>query len=158
MTNTWTAKIAATTKEQIAVENASALLDRFADQGAAVSFDGHRLDLTLSLAAGDHWAACAEVLELLPDLQDCVGEFTVHALELLSPAAFVEAGQDRKRVAGLKEVADLLGVSTQRANQITSNRGFPEPVENLASGRLWQLEEVKQWASTWQRKIGRPAN
>ena len=39
---------------------------------------------------------------------------------------------------GLKEIADLLGVSRQRAGQLAATKGFPEPVARLAAGPIYR--------------------
>ncbi len=59
---------------------------------------------------------------------------------------------------GLKEIATLLGVSRQRALQIVRDRtDFPEPVAQLAAGRVWATEAVQAWlAANPERRPGRP--
>lgn len=52
---------------------------------------------------------------------------------------------------GLAEVAKLLGLSRQRADQLARTKGFPEPVAELIGGRIWQRESVERWA----RETGR---
>jgi prophage regulatory protein len=52
---------------------------------------------------------------------------------------------------GIREIADLLGVSPQRAVQLSDKPEFPEPTAELASGRIWNREDVEEWA----RKDGR---
>jgi hypothetical protein len=37
---------------------------------------------------------------------------------------------------GVTEIGDLLGVSRQRADQLTRTEGFPEPVAVLSAGRI----------------------
>ncbi|WP_203843240.1 helix-turn-helix transcriptional regulator [Winogradskya humida] len=39
----------------------------------------------------------------------------------------------------------LGGVSRQRAYQITSRRDFPEPVADLAQGKVWRTVDVEKW-------------
>lgn len=52
---------------------------------------------------------------------------------------------------GLSEVADYLGVSRQRADQLANTKGFPDEVCRLRGGRIWLVKDVKDWA----RKVGR---
>lgn len=61
-------------------------------------------------------------------------------------------------VVGLAEIAELLGVSRQRAVQIVRDHAdFPEPVADLASGRVWHRPSVDAWmAAHPDRKPGRP--
>lgn len=47
---------------------------------------------------------------------------------------------------GVTEIADLLGVSKQRADQLTRRGDFPAPVAELASGRIWLAADVTAWA------------
>ncbi len=57
---------------------------------------------------------------------------------------------------GLKEIADLLGVSRQRARQLSMTEGFPEPVVRLAAGPIFESAEIEKWAKTRRTKGGRP--
>jgi predicted DNA-binding transcriptional regulator AlpA len=50
----------------------------------------------------------------------------------------------------LVEIAELLGVSKQRAHQIADEEGFPSPVAEDARGRLWGRYEVQAWAKGWR--------
>jgi hypothetical protein len=42
----------------------------------------------------------------------------------------------------LVEIAELLGVTKQRAHQIADEPGFPAPAERDGRGRLWDRREV----------------
>ena len=50
----------------------------------------------------------------------------------------------------LVEIAELLGVSKQRARQIAYGDGFPVPVAKDGRGRLWNRSEVAAWAKAWR--------
>ena len=39
----------------------------------------------------------------------------------------------------------LGGVSKQRAYQITTRKGFPEPIAVLMQGKVWLAEDVEKW-------------
>jgi predicted DNA-binding transcriptional regulator AlpA len=54
------------------------------------------------------------------------------------------------RTLRLVEIADLLGVSKQRAHQIAEEPGFPTPVQHDGRGRLWDQREVNAWAKEWR--------
>ncbi|MHB1599307.1 MAG: DNA-binding protein [Acidimicrobiales bacterium] len=45
----------------------------------------------------------------------------------------------------------MLGVSRQRADQLSRTKGFPDPAADLAHGRVWETADVEQWA----REAGR---
>lgn len=59
-------------------------------------------------------------------------------------------------IVGLAELAAMLGVSSQRADQITAKRGFPKPYAELASGRVWRLTAVEKWAAETGRELKEP--
>lgn len=59
-------------------------------------------------------------------------------------------------IMGVQEIADLLGVSRQRAHQLTKRDDFPEPLHQLAAGSIWAGAAVRRWAATWERRQGRP--
>jgi hypothetical protein len=43
----------------------------------------------------------------------------------------------------LVEIAELLGVTRQRAHQIAEEKGFPKPLGEDARGRMWSRYEVQ---------------
>lgn len=49
------------------------------------------------------------------------------------------------KLMGLHEVAELLGVSRQRADQLVRERDFPRPVAELKAGRIWRTGDVEKW-------------
>jgi prophage regulatory protein len=48
-------------------------------------------------------------------------------------------------LVGVSEIAKLYGKSNQRAHQLTQKVGFPTPVAELASGRIWLKSDVVAW-------------
>jgi predicted DNA-binding transcriptional regulator AlpA len=51
------------------------------------------------------------------------------------------------RLVGAAEIADLLGVSRQRVNELArTSQEFPSPVAELAAGRIWERESIEAWA------------
>ena len=55
---------------------------------------------------------------------------------------------------GSHEIAEMFGVSRQRAQQITARRDFPKPYDVLHMGRIWKRKTVE----TWAREHGRLAD
>jgi plasmid maintenance system antidote protein VapI len=54
------------------------------------------------------------------------------------------------------EIAELLGVTRQRVNQLMHEReDFPAPLAELAIGRVWQRKDIESWAKTLPRRPGR---
>jgi hypothetical protein len=60
-------------------------------------------------------------------------------------------------LVGVTEISKLLGVSRQRADQITRTyNDFPAPDADLASGRVWSRTRVEKWIKAHpDRKPGR---
>ena len=48
------------------------------------------------------------------------------------------------------EIAELLGVTKQRAHQLADEPDFPAPVEREGPSRLWDRREVQAWAKQWR--------
>ncbi|KHD77189.1 hypothetical protein MB27_12090 [Actinoplanes utahensis] len=48
-------------------------------------------------------------------------------------------------LVGTYEIRHLLGVSRQRAFMVSCRDGFPKPVAELASGRIWRRDDVVAW-------------
>ena len=57
------------------------------------------------------------------------------------------------RLVGVREISKLLGVSRQRADQVVRTKGFPDPVADLASGRIWERASVVRWAREAGRSV-----
>jgi predicted DNA-binding transcriptional regulator AlpA len=60
--------------------------------------------------------------------------------------------RNRSKTVRIVEIAELLGVSKQRAHQIAEERGFPDPTGRDGRGRLWDRSEVVTWAKVWRRE------
>lgn len=57
-------------------------------------------------------------------------------------------------LVGAHEIAGLLGVSRQRVHAlVTARSGFPDPVAQLASGRIWQRKDIARWAAATGREL-----
>jgi hypothetical protein len=57
------------------------------------------------------------------------------------------------RLVGVREIARLLSLSRQRADQLVRTKGFPDPARELASGRIWERATVVRWARDAGRSI-----
>lgn len=61
-------------------------------------------------------------------------------------------------LGGVTEVAELIGVSRQRFADLRARADFPEPVAELASGPVWDIDEIRRWTESGVRRgPGRPA-
>jgi hypothetical protein len=59
-------------------------------------------------------------------------------------------------LAGLAEVAAILGVSKQRVRELTEREDFPPPVAQLSGGAIYVKSAVEAFNNHWNRKPGRP--
>jgi len=48
---------------------------------------------------------------------------------------------------GQYEIADRLGVTRQRVQQLIARPDWPEPYEVLAMGKVWRTEDIERWIS-----------
>jgi predicted DNA-binding transcriptional regulator AlpA len=58
----------------------------------------------------------------------------------------------KPKTVRLIEIAELLGVTKQRAHQIAEEKGFPTPLAQDDRGRVWSRHEVQTWAKRWRRE------
>jgi predicted DNA-binding transcriptional regulator AlpA len=54
-------------------------------------------------------------------------------------------------LVGIKEVAQMLGVSRTRADQLSRRPNFPEPKVRHARVRLWEKTDVRAWINANRR-------
>jgi predicted DNA-binding transcriptional regulator AlpA len=57
------------------------------------------------------------------------------------------------RLAGRTELAEMLGVSRQRARQLTERDDFPGPIAQLRRGPIWRVEDIEAWAEQVGRTL-----
>jgi hypothetical protein len=48
------------------------------------------------------------------------------------------------------DIAQILGVSKERANQLSTETPVPRPAATSSRGRLWRRSDVKRWASDYE--------
>jgi predicted DNA-binding transcriptional regulator AlpA len=46
---------------------------------------------------------------------------------------------------GLREIEKRLGISRQRAHQLTEHQRFPPAYDVIKAGRIWKTEDVDRW-------------
>ena len=62
-----------------------------------------------------------------------------------------------EELAGVTEIANLLGVARRTAAAYTDRPDFPAPIGALARGRVWRVRDVEAWAKkNPPRPPGRP--
>jgi len=55
-------------------------------------------------------------------------------------------------LVGVAEAAAIMGWDKRRVITYVDRGSFPEPVAQLASGRVWRREDVEAFARAWRRK------
>lgn len=57
------------------------------------------------------------------------------------------------QVVALAELAQMLGVTKNRAMQVSRKMTFPAPLGDLSVGRIWSYEAVVEFCETTGRKV-----
>lgn len=57
---------------------------------------------------------------------------------------------------GIREIAELLDVTPQRASTLCRSKAFPSPVAELRAGPVWTAPSVRRFVEEWKRQPGRP--
>lgn len=60
-------------------------------------------------------------------------------------------------ILGSAEVAEILGVSRQRVQQLRAEGRFPEPILELSATPIWLRRSIDAFLTSWSRRPGRPA-
>jgi hypothetical protein len=161
----WTVSFDATGDSGEVLEDAlEEFLDLLVDRGGAVN----------ASSAGDRYGANFSVAEPVQNAAEAVAVgydvFTALAEKAGLPTwpvvrtdAMTSDEQDRDlerstfpELIGVSEVADILGVTRQRASALAKSPGFPDPVAILASGPVWTRSSLSRFIDEWPRREGRP--
>jgi predicted DNA-binding transcriptional regulator AlpA len=71
------------------------------------------------------------------------------------PRKRIPTAQPRARkpgsLLGVGEIAELLGVSRQRASILTRRADFPAPEVELRMGMVWRAAPVERWLAEYRR-------
>jgi len=145
------------------------LLGKLASYHAIASVGGglaadlmHRLSVSLTLDAPSlRDAATGVSWDLVTGALDDVGipADRLHDREISARDVDLQAedlARPPDRYVGVSEIAQMLGVSRQRASELRTRPGFPAPIADLASGPVWTRGSLDRFISTWERRPGRP--
>lgn len=61
-------------------------------------------------------------------------------------AAVLPSPAVHDELAGLAEIAKMLGVTKRTVQRYIERADFPEPYEHLARGRVWLRVDIEAWA------------
>jgi hypothetical protein len=109
------------------------------------------LEVDVTVAWGDEVPAALLITEVEMRRENRSGsvEPLLRVLDVHVVDAVVEPYAKRVpsfRLAGLAEVAQLLGATKRTASRYTALPDFPEPVARLAMGPVWLAEDIEAWA------------
>ncbi len=157
---TWAVTFDALVGQPLEDDRLGDIVDELADRTAAVAGDGCRLSVTLTIEAAGVATACAAAEEAL---RAGLTRLEVEMLGIEAAEILTAQEQDRRlaepvlpRLAGVAELAAMLGVSRQRASALTSHPEAPEPVARLASGPVYVADSWRLFERNWARQPGRP--
>ncbi len=117
---------------------------------ARLSVEAGSAEEAVSLALGVYERAIEEAFS---------GEerMTLAAVEAMTAERLEEEmfGVDEREVLlGVAEAAEFLGVSKTRVGTLREQKWFPRPFQELASGPVWRLVDLKGFEMAWNRKPG----
>ncbi|MCU6481961.1 helix-turn-helix transcriptional regulator [Arthrobacter sp. A2-55] len=124
---------------------------------AGVAIGKTRGSITLTVERATTFEALAEMPAILEVLRPIVGTIAVTAIEVVAREEF-EAALRRPAIpdlVGITEIAEMTGVSRQRANALVKQPGFPPAVVSLTAGQFRRRADVKRWLEQWDRRPGR---
>lgn len=138
------------------------LLDLLADLGATAVVghsSGAGYGARFCIEAVDDVDAFVRGRELFLAALDKAGldhETVAHVEVLDDRYAELEFDRPADPLVGVTEVAEMLGVTRQRASELRTREGFPAPIADLASGPVWKSSSLRRFTETWERRPGRP--
>jgi len=130
------------------------LVDDLAEFRPHVSVCGPRLEVTVTVEADDASWAGKKAETLVTDwLNNNHIPYDRLLLEQVINDNYLQ--EQLNDLIGLMEVAELLGVSQQRASQLSRDPGFPGSIRNIAGRAVWSRKEVEHFMRhDWSRKRG----
>ncbi len=150
----WTVSIEVETPGDLSEEEIFAV----AEIGGVASGEpgGRRIGTTLTRAAPDAVAALASAILAVAGAVGGGGRVLSAEVMTIDEAERHLAEPAFPPLVGVSEVADLLGITRQRASVLQTRPDFPSPVALLASGPVWRRNDITTFEAAWTRRSGRP--
>jgi hypothetical protein len=151
----WCFSITTSGTKGVSEEMALRVLDRLADYSPAVSIrPPDQVGATFTVSTLTPTMAALEGLRLFDEALGPDGrDYGVDDLEVSTYEALETRWADEGDLVGVTEIAKMIGLSRQRAGQLTKRPDWPEPYARLASGPAWRRAEVEEVL-----RVIRPAN
>jgi len=159
---TWHVSLEFTTNDAYTDDAAFELIDTLAEQGAALSVADTHTSGTITITVDSATAinAAEEASRLLRDNAPAnIGVVDIAGIEVQTIEA-MDAHLNEPvfpEVVGYAEIAEMAGISRQRARQLAQTSAFPNAVITTAQGPLMSKHAVERWLETRNTKPGRPA-
>ncbi|WIB25397.1 hypothetical protein [Curtobacterium sp. MCSS17_015] len=158
MRTNWYVDVELSTADRISSDAAFNVLEALAPYAGQISLDpaSSRVGASLTVEATNANAAVSAAQSII---ETTFPQSEVVQLDVMTE----EVREDRNNhptipeLVGFVEIADMAGVSRQRARTIAQRNDFPAAVVETAAGPLRVKAAVESWLQTWSRKPGRPA-
>lgn len=160
MHTTWHARLDWVSKTATTEDVMFDLMDELTDYApsGSIATDGLAGSTTIAVEADSFDDALSSALGVVrAALQQFVPTASVIGVELVD-SDVLERELDRPlfpEVVGFAEIAELAGVSRQRARQFRQNPGFPAPVIETAQGPLMAKAAIENWIENRNTRPGR---
>lgn len=159
--NHWSVMVAASVPAPLTEEQAEALAVALGpDSAVALRYEPiPEVSARFDVQAGTLRAAVANGITTFAHAMDALGvTYTPEEAEACTYEALDRelARPQVPPLVGMAEIADMLGVSRQRAHQVAEREDFPAPVQHLAAGSVYARSAVERFVAGWSRRAGRP--
>ncbi|MEG0161478.1 MAG: hypothetical protein RR714_04140, partial [Aurantimicrobium sp.] len=154
----WTVEIEFSAANPVSEGTTFDLLEGLASYHAIPAVEDAHGTITATVDARTYSEATSKLPELIAAITKITGPTEIEAVNLMSANKFHQELDHPliPEVAALGEIAELAGVTRQRANSLVKNKTFPAPITELKAGKLWLKPAVENWLQNWTRKPGAP--
>jgi hypothetical protein len=144
---------------------AYAFLEALSDHAPAVSVGSGEMSVRFFVRADSPWQAIKEGMAFfdkgalradIPRLASHITKAEAWKADTLRRWVAKPDSIEMAKLVGVAEVAEILGVTRQRASEISRKRDFPAPLTTLAATPIWLASSVERFAEDWIRRPGRP--
>lgn len=113
--------------------------------------------LSLTVDATTAKAAADMAADSLKPVSEFAGNVEIVQLDVMTEEVreAINETPSIPELVGYAEIADMAGVSRQRAREIAQRAGFPVAVVETAAGPLRVKAAVDRWIASWDRSPGR---
>lgn len=139
-------------------EHSEMLADVLYKRGGAVgsSRDGSWISAQFTVRATSIYRCFQSATEMFEKALAEIGvhDFTLDHVQLMTHE---ELEQELSRplypeLVGIHEIAELLGVTRQRASALAASAQFPRPLTKIAAGPVWPRPWITRFLREWDRR------